>query len=360
MNRQRMKWLVLIGLVVMLVGMLAGCSANSNSNDASSAAMDGAVGTNANMKADATMNDTTMDTSASSQVASESAAAPAVSTDTSADSVGAVDSGSSSEETTAPVDAIDRKIIYRANVNMEVEDFDKAHTSLENLIHLSGGYLLKFADKKTTSELGGTYTVKVPASGFNGFITELQKMKHVSFESSAEGTDVTQEYVDLEARLKARKVVEERLLSFMEKATKTTDLLAISKQLGDVQTEIEQIKGRMKYLDNNVAYSTIDLRMYQVLEPEPQVLKEDPKFVERIKDAMTGSTNVIYAFFQGLVIFIAGALPVLVILVIIGIPLYLVYRSNRRKSQLTANVPNTPAPGAVLLEERKEESEENK
>lgn len=359
MKRQRLKRLVLIGIVAMLAWILAGCSANSNN---STAATDGAKA--ANMNFSASSSNAATDTSATTQVASESAAAPAANADSSSGDVGAVDrgSGSGSEETTAPIDAIDRKIIYRANVNMEVEDFDKAHTSLQNLIHLTGGYLLKFADKKTTSELGGTYTVKVPASGFNGFITELEKIKHVSFESSAEGTDVTQEYVDLEARLKARKVVEERLLSFMEKATKTTDLLAISKQLGDVQTEIEQIKGRMKYLDNNVAYSTIDLRLYQVLEPQQQLQKEDPKFVERIKDAMTGSTDVIYAFFQGLVIFIAGALPVLVILVILGIPLFFVYRSNRRKSKspLAAKGPNTPTTGTVLLEERREDAEGKK
>ncbi|AZN40516.1 DUF4349 domain-containing protein [Paenibacillus albus] len=355
MNRQRMKWLVLIGIVAMLTGLLAGCSANSN-NDTASASTDGG---NANMKMmRASTNNAAMDTSASSDTSSDAAveqksesAAPEAGTSTVSGEVGAVEG---SGDTTAPDEGVDRKIIYKANVNMEVDNYDKAQTSLRNLIHLSGGYLLKFADKKTTSELGGTYTVKVPASGFDSFITELEKMKHVSFESSAQGTDVTSEYVDMEARLKARKVVEARLLSFMEKATKTADLLEISKQLGDVQTEIERIKGRIQYLDNNVAYSTIDLRLYQVLEAEPQAAKEEPKFVQRIKDAINGSTDVIYAFFQGLVVFIAGAIPVLVILVIFGIPLYLMYRNYRRK-QPAVNAAKPAAPDVVQLEGNKDE-----
>lgn len=338
----------------MLMGLLAGCSANSN-NDTASASMNGG---NANMKAAFSANDATTDTAATSDAAVEQKSAdapPAADTATVSGEVGAVEG---SGETTAPEEGVDRKIIYKANVNMEVDSFDKAQTSLRNLIHLSGGYLLKFADKKTTSELGGTYTVKVPASGFDSFITELEKMKHVSFESSAQGTDVTSEYVDMEARLKARKVVEARLLAFMEKATKTSDLLEISKQLGDVQTEIERIKGRIQYLDNNVAYSTIDLRLYQVLEAEPQVTKEDPKFVQRIKDAINGSTDVIYAFFQGLVVFIAGAIPVLVIFVIFGIPLYLMYRNYRRK-QPAVILTKSPSPDVIQLEESKEEKDNN-
>ena len=249
----------------------------------------------------------------------------------------------------ASEDGMNRKVIYRSNVAMEVSDYAKAQTALKNIIHISGSYLLQFADQKTSSEFGGTYTIKVPPSSFDTFLTELEKIKSKDgvFERSIQGTDVSEEYVDLESRLKARQVVEARLLSFMEKAVKSDDLLKISGELGNVQTEIEKIKGRMRYLDKNVAFSTVELRMYQQTMEAPAVVQEEkPAFVERLQNAMSGSTDVIYAFLQGLFIFIAGALPVLLLLAILGIPVYYAYRSNRRRSVIpgsgTAAKPEVP------------------
>ncbi|MBP3964234.1 DUF4349 domain-containing protein [Paenibacillus lignilyticus] len=352
-KKRSVRWMMLVGIAVM-VWMLAGCSAsNSDKNSSSDGYAGGATSNNA-------------------AVSSEAAAPPmanAESVETSSSNSNTADTAASSEESPAAgmsdtgsnipdgESSFTRKIIYRANVNMEVEDYGKAQTSLRNLIHLSGGYLLSFSDKKTTSELGGTYTIKVPAAGFDTFISELEKIKHEGFESSAQGTDVTEEYVDMEARLKARQVVEARLTAFMEKATKTTDLLQISNQLGEVQTEIERIKGRIRYLDKNVEYSTIDLRMYQVLEPVTAKDEEDPGFLTRITDAMSGSTNVVYAFIQGVFIFIAGALPVLALAAIVGIPSYLAYRSNRRKRNSSSAASTKQVPALEAAEPAKEDSE---
>ncbi|SFS85233.1 DUF4349 domain-containing protein [Paenibacillus sp. BC26] len=351
-KKRSVRWMMLVGIAVM-VWMLAGCSASNSDKNSSS---DGYAGSA---------------TSNNAAVSSEAAApmADAESVETSSSNSNTADTAASAEESPAAgmsdtgsnipdgESSFTRKIIYRANVNMEVEDYGKAQTSLRNLIHLSGGYLLSFSDKKTTSELGGTYTIKVPAAGFDTFISELEKIKHEGFESSAQGTDVTEEYVDMEARLKARQVVEARLTAFMEKATKTTDLLQISNQLGEVQTEIERIKGRIRYLDKNVEYSTIDLRMYQVLEPVTAKDEENPGFLTRITDAMSGSTNVVYAFIQGVFIFIAGALPVLALAAIIGIPSYLAYRSNRRKRNLNSAASTKQVPALEAAEPAKEDSE---
>lgn len=143
---------------------------------------------------------------------------------------------------------------------------------------------------------------------------------------------MTEEYVDLESRLKARQVVESRLIAFMEKATKADDLVRFSTELGEVQLEIERLKGRMRYLDQNVAFSTIELRIYQQLEPSVKVKEEEkPGFLERITDALKDSTNFVYSFLQGLLVVIAGALPVLALLAVIAVPAYLIYRRNRRR-----------------------------
>ena len=109
-----------------------------------------------------------------------------------------------------------RKLIYRANVTMEVEEYGKAQTELFNLVTLSGGYMLTFNDFRNSYEEGGTFVVKVPANGFQSFLTGLEKLKKDDeFQRNVQGQDVSEEYVDLEARLKAKQVVEVRLLSLM-------------------------------------------------------------------------------------------------------------------------------------------------
>ncbi|MBM7565696.1 DUF4349 domain-containing protein [Paenibacillus sacheonensis] len=320
------KWMAACFGLILMAWLLAGCSAaNGNQNSAG----DAGNGAKAVMA--------TSDDASASEEAKSSSNANTATSDTAASSepgAPAANSGAGAAlgESSGDTDpSFDRKIVYKGNVTLEVKAYDTAQTALRNLIHLSGGYLLKFADQKTAVERGGTFTIKIPASGFDGFLSGLEKIEHLSMQSSAQGTDVTEEYVDMQARLKARQVVEARLLDFMAKATKTADLLQISTQLGDVQTEIERIKGRIRYLDNNVAYSTIDLRMYEVTEAAVTKNEANRGFADRIADAVSGSAEVMYAFLQGLIVVLAGALPVVAVIAVIGIPSYAVYRSSSRK-----------------------------
>ena len=320
---------VLLAAVMAAAWGLAGCSAGSNADKLTHSSADSGAAMNA--------------VSDRNAVAKETKAQPqssASSAELAADGNGAGTAFGAAAETapgTAGEEGLNRKIVYKANMTMQVDNYAKAQSALQNLIQLSDGYMLQFSDQKTTTELGGTYTIKVPASGFSGFILQLEKIEHLDFQSNIKGTDVTEEYVDLESRLKARQVVEARLLSFMEKAAKADDLLKFSQELGDVQTEIEQIKGRMRYLDQNVAYSTIDIRLYQEVEPSPAALKkgETAAFPDRLSNALTDSARVLYRLLQDLIVFIAGALPVAAVLAVIGLPLY--FGLRRRRGSRAAN-----------------------
>jgi uncharacterized lipoprotein YehR (DUF1307 family) len=225
----------------------------------------------------------------------------------------------------------DRKVIYRANLVMKVAEFAAAEEQLQSLIHLSGAYVLQFSDSQSVNEVGATYVIKVPSQGFSSFLEQLQKIKNLKLERKVEGSDVTEEFVDLEARLKAKQTVEERLLAFMDKATKSDDLVRFSNELGNVQQEIEQIKGRIRYLDQNVAFSTINLRLYQSsgIVPLDDEVNEEKGFAERISDALSGSTKALKQFGEGLLVVVAAVLPVLIVLSIIGIPVYYLVRRRQ-------------------------------
>ncbi|NQX65456.1 DUF4349 domain-containing protein [Paenibacillus alba] len=226
-----------------------------------------------------------------------------------------------------------RKLIYRANLVMPVEDYSKSQTALRDLVALSGAYILQFSENANTGERGGTYTIKVAANGFVSLLDGLEKISP-SLQRNVQGQDVTEQYVDLSSRLKAKELVEARLLSFMEKASKTDDLLAFSNELSKVQETIEQIKGQMRYLDQNVAFSTIELRMYQQTGNKP--LLSDPNQLtlqERLHKAWSSSLNVLVAVMQGILVFLAAAFPVIVIALLIGTPIWL-YRRKRNRELL--------------------------
>jgi hypothetical protein len=233
----------------------------------------------------------------------------------------------------APVDGFDRKLIYKANVTMEVESYARTQSEVRGSIGAAGGYILQFSEYNSKNEKGGTFVIKVPSSGFFGMIDSLEALKPISLNRNMQGSDVTEEYVDLESRLKAKQMTEARLLDFMEKATKADELVSFSNELGRVQEDIEKLKGRMRYLDQNVAFSTIELRMFEKIDGGASSVKEDPASVmDRAVAAMKKSGEALSAVFAGLLVFLAGALPVLVVLAIILIPVYLIYRwlSNRK------------------------------
>lgn len=352
-------WAAAVIVLALASGLLGGCSANDNASsdsgnyDRAASTAKASAGSSAQ---NATMDDTADTNRTTATEASASSDAKTSDSDKNSASTAAAVGGTGFDGSDAAGEGqeVDRKIVYKGNVTMEVASYAKAEQALRNLIHLSDGYLLKFADEKTSTEIGGTFTVKVPASGFDSFLAGIERIEHLDYQKSAQGTDVTEEYVDMQARLKAREVVEARLLDFMSKATKTADLLQISTQLGDVQTEIERIKGRIRYLDNNVAYSTIDLRLYEPTEAVQAKVAEKRGFGGRITAAFKDSASFIGDFFQGLIVVAAGALPVIVVVALIGIPTYLFARNARRKriagNQATAGSqsPALPASNSTI------------
>lgn len=319
----------MIVLCLLALGLLAGCSSSSESKqDASTAA--------SKSEMDMQTSGATADQFADAKKMNQSNAAPAAMAKEATTKAPTVDGKAAAPNVVMPASGNDqeagfnRKLIYRANLVMPVEDYSKAQTQLRDLVALSGAYILQFSESANTGEKGGTYTIKVAANGFVSMLDGLEKISP-AFQRNVQGQDVTEEYVDLSSRLTAKQLVETRLLSFMEKASKTDDLLAFSNELAKVQEAIEQIKGRMRYLDQNVSYSTIELRMYQQTGKKP--LLSDPNeltLAERVEKAWGSSLNVLVAVMQGVLVFLAAAVPVLVILIIIALPIW-VYRHKRNQ-----------------------------
>ncbi|EHQ63321.1 hypothetical protein PDENDC454_05541 [Paenibacillus dendritiformis C454] len=236
----------------------------------------------------------------------------------------------------------DRKLIYEANIRMEVKNYEAAKQRLQQLVEHSKGYVLQFSDQESESERGGSFVIKVPAAGFTAFLDELGTWEVLDYHREYSANDVTEEYVDLEARLTAQRAMEARLLAFMEKATRADDLVQFSSELGSVQSEIEQIVGRKRYLDNHVAMSTVNMRLYQPVNvPVVQGLKN--AFGTRMANTLVQSWEALVQFVQVIILFLTALLPFACAAAIVGVPIWLLVKRRRgRRRHPQSRVPGHP------------------
>ncbi|WP_052414679.1 DUF4349 domain-containing protein [Paenibacillus sp. FSL R5-0345] len=326
------KWGLHYLCLLILTVVLAGCgSADRNSAADSSAKENGSTSNNAAAEVQT-------QSSMASSADQSTAAAPETETGGGGDNLAV--KGSTPDNTIQAsagftgsdvVAGLNKKLIYKANLNMEVEDYGKAQTEIRNLVTMANGYIIEFNENMSQYEQGGTFILKVPASGFSPFLNKLEQVKHESLQRSIQGQDVSEEYVDLESRLKAKQLMEAQYTEFMKKATKSTDLVAFANELGSIQETIEQIKGRMRYINQNVSFSTVELRVYQTDESIAVKEKEEQgPLLERASDALKGSLNALSVMFQWIVVILAGALPILIGVAII-LAVVLVSRKNIRE-----------------------------
>lgn len=209
----------------------------------------------------------------------------------------------------------ERKVIHQAQLELKVKNLEKAQMKIENKVAEYGGYVVESNVYREDEELvEGTITVRVPEAHFQDFLTDSEGEASEVVGRNVTGQDVTEQYVDLKARLKSKRAVEERLLAFMKDAEKTEDLLKISADLAVVQEEIEQLTGQIKYLENQTSYSTVTITLSQDRIVVPGIDNKELNTWERTKKQLATSANLLLKAGSGIIVFIMGNLPILIIL----------------------------------------------
>ncbi|SFG06582.1 protein of unknown function [Planifilum fulgidum] len=219
----------------------------------------------------------------------------------------------------------EQKVIYRADVDMRVSRYEQAREQMEKEARKLGGYIINETESRDGKTLRGTIVFRIPQQRFQDFLSALEKQSVEITSKQIQGTDVTEEYVDLKSRLRAKQAVEKRLMELMKQEKKPEDLLNITNHLSQVQEEIERIKGRMRYLDDRIDYATVTVNL------EQPIVLENPSagLWQQILQAFVDSTAWLLNTFRKALILLAAALPPLLILAAIGIPLWRRYRRRR-------------------------------
>lgn len=225
----------------------------------------------------------------------------------------------------------ERKIIYHASLSLEVKNYEQVEAELEQKVQDIKGYVVDSSVYNNGAELiSGNITVKVPQESLQSFLNDVEGIGIKLIDKSISGNDVTEEYIDLESRLKAKTAVETRLLTLLDQAEKTEDLLKISADLATVQEEKEQIIGRMNYIKNHVDYSTVTINLQENLIDIGDINKQgDFNTWDKAKSLFVDTINSILSFFSHFIIFIIGLSPILIPLIIIAI-IWIVIRKRKK------------------------------
>lgn len=219
--------------------------------------------------------------------------------------------------------ASDRKIIRNAELNLEAENPEEAQRQITAIAEMKGGFVVESqqssSDIRATSRDIVVMAVRVPADRFSEALEEIQKTASRIVTETVKGQDVTEEFIDIEAQLKAKKALEQQFMEIMKRAHSVEDALDVQRQLADVRGEIERVEGRKRFLENQSSLSTIKIR----LQTAKVFAAGSQGFGGRLTDAFSSGFDVAMGFVLGLVTFIVAALP---FALFVGLPLFVIIR----------------------------------
>jgi len=220
------------------------------------------------------------------------------------------------KETTDTGSPVKRKIIRNADLSLESPKPAEAQQKITSIAESKGGFVVS-SKKSSEGELlrdreSVEMTVRVPADVFDDALTEIRKTASRVVVEEVTGKDVTEEFVDLEARLKNKKALEAQFLEIMKRAASVEDALKVQSDISDVRGEIEQIQGRMRFHQNQSALSTISIKI--VLPAE--VTANSKGFFSELRKVFSDSIESALGFLLGLFRFILAIIPFLLLVVL--------------------------------------------
>lgn len=221
-------------------------------------------------------------------------------------------------------ESVDRKVISTADISIKVDDAAAAIDEIIKITQAAGGFVSSSSVYDSyygeSDQKEGHATIRVPKDGFISVIGEIEALGEVGSKTIS-GRDVTEEYIDLSARLGNLERQEVRLLEILNMTTTVEEVLDVEWELGRVRGEIESMTGRLKYLDDKVDFSTITV---QVSEPRPITQSWG------IRDALSESVAGFISSVAGLIVFVGYTLPIVIFLtVIVGGILFIRNRIRR-------------------------------
>lgn len=190
-------------------------------------------------------------------------------------------------KTGKPSPPIKRRIVYKTEVGLVVKDYDVFEAKFPAIVESLGGFISKSeTNRRYSNQQSGVWVARIPVDRYTEF---LQGVDGLGFSESRreDAQDVTDEFVDTEARIRNNRKLEERIIQMLEDRTgKLSDVLEIERELARVREEIERMEGHLRILADRSAMATITIRCR---EEEHYTPPAAPTLVSRLSNSWSGS-----------------------------------------------------------------------
>lgn len=237
----------------------------------------------------------------------------------------------------------ERVILKDANLNITVQDVAGRVAEIGAMAEEMGGWIVTSSTSQTAAYNGdpllyGSITVRVPANRLTEAMERIKLGAENVNNENVSGRDVTQSYVDLSSRLVNLEAAETQLQLIMDSAKKVEDVLSVFNQLVTTRGEIESIKGQLNYYSEAAAFSSIQVSVNPI--PVSPVTQQTTGWspLDAVEDALSSLIKTVQGAVDMVIFVLIAVLPPLLV---IGIPVYLIFRRFRR---------NRPAVGQIAVQ----------
>lgn len=237
-----------------------------------------------------------------------------------------------------PIDISQRLIVRNASLSLLVNDVTEAAIKARNLAESLQGFVVNSVQREENGKPAATITIRVPAAKFDQAMDGLKGLAVRVSNEQASSKDVTEEFVDTEARLRNLKATEERYLALLQQARTVEDILKVEQQLSNIRGQIEQLQGRLQFLQRSAETSliTVEVRPYAAAQPLSPDWSLVPVF-DRAWAALRSTFQLLVSGLIWVVVFTPIWLPV-------G---FLIWRQRRRRSTPSAAPARPASPAAT-------------
>ena len=239
------------------------------------------------------------------------------------------------QEGSGQMQVLDRLIVRTGTIKLEVDNFDDTEKKIINIVRNYNGFVSNNTSRLNPSgQKQGTITIRVPTDKYDVLISDVAAIGKVMSQNIS-SRDVTEEYIDLEARQKTQKELESRLLKLLsEKTARLTDIVEVEEKLASVRNNIESTEGRMRFLRNQAEFSTLTISVF-----EPSLLETSSgggffyELGQGFKKGLSGFTKVL----SSLIMIIIALLPVIGILFVIYLIVKRIWKKRKAKKEVALN-----------------------
>ncbi|MCL5736236.1 MAG: DUF4349 domain-containing protein [Actinobacteria bacterium] len=324
MRRVRVqKWTVIAAVVIVVVGLaaiigLGGCASGTGGSESALRAVSTTAGAATTIAAAA------VSTTAAGESKNTPAMAPVYDSATGA-------GGDVTAQLAELQQAGGQKIISDAQIDIEVKNgqFQNAFAQALLVADRYGGYIVSSSSQASGEEgslKSGTIAIRVPSTSFDNALNDAAKIGDIK-NRQVQTQDVTEEYVDLQARIINSKAHVQAVLALMAKAKTVDEILQVQQVLTVAQQELEQLEGRKRFLDEHTSFSTITMSIHEagaVVVPATTW-----GITKAVKDGLHNLVDAFNAIVRGLGVLV----PVLVVIAIIGYVIYRLWRAAVRRQR---------------------------